>query len=235
MPRPPRLDLPGLPLHVVQRAVDRRPCFILEIHYREYLRNLLEQSERFGCQVHAYALMCNHVHILATPTTAGGVGRLMQSVGRRYVGFFNLLMERKGTLWEGRFNSCVVDSNQYLLRCYRYIELNPVRAGISPDPGAFRWSSFLHNGLGRIDPLITPHPAYLALGSSTAERTKIYRAIVAQGCERREADEIRAMTSRQRAFGGKEFKEALEATHGRPMGIVRLGRRPLKPEAEPGV
>jgi len=215
--------------------VDRRPCFILEVHYGEYLRHLLEQSERFGCHIHAYALMCNHVHILATPMATGAVGRLMQSVGRRYVGLFNLMMERKGTLWEGRFKSCLVDSESYLLRCYRYIELNPVRAGISIVPGDYRWSSFRCNGMGNADPLITPHSVYLALGSSTAERAAAYRAIVAEGCEPREADEIRAMTSRQRAFGGRGFKEELEYEHGRPMGIVRRGRPRIEREPEPGV
>ncbi len=235
MPRPPRLDLPGIPQHAVQRAVDRRPCFILEVHFREYLRHLLEQSERFGCQVHAYVLMSNHVHILATPTQVGGLGRLMQSLGRRYVGLFNLMMDRKGTLWESRFKSCLVDSEAYLLRCYRYIELNPVRAGIVSHPGDYQWSSFGCNGLGIDNALITPHQAYEGLGASTIERTCAYRAIVAEGCDRREIDEIRAMTSRQRAFGGREFKAGLEAEHGRPMGVVRRGRPLREPETEPGV
>jgi putative transposase len=219
----------------VQRAVDRRPCFILEVHFREYLRHLLEQSERFGCQIHSYVLMCNHVHILATPSEVGAMGRLMQSLGRRYVGFFNLMMERKGTLWEGRFKSCLVDSELYLLRCYRYIELNPVRAGISTTPRDYRWSSFRCNGMGHADPLITPHPAYLALGASTIERADAYSAMVAEGCERREADEIRAMTSRQRAFGDRDFKDALESEYGRPMGIMRRGRPRVASEHEPGV
>jgi len=232
MPRPPRLDLPGVPQHIVQRGVDRRPCFVLEIHYQEYLRHLLEQAERHGCRVHAYVLMCNHVHLLATPGEAGGIGRLMQSLGRRYVGFFNLMMERTGTLWEGRFKSCLVDSDAYLLRCYRYIELNPVRARITANPGGYRWSSYLCNGLGRSNPLVTPHPSYLALGSSTSERCAAYRAIVAQGCERMEADQIRAMTSRQRAFGDRKFQQGLESTHHRPMGTVKRGRPRLELEAE---
>jgi putative transposase len=179
--------------------------------------------------------MCNHVHILATPACAGGIGRLMQSVGRRYVGLFNVMMERKGTLWEGRFRSCLVDTDAYLLRCYRYIELNPVRAGIVAIPGDYRWSSFRHNGLALHDPLIVPHHTYLSLGCSTSERTKAYREFVAEGCDRRQAEEIRAMTGRQRAFGSKAFKDQLEAQHGRPMGIVRRGRPPLGSEPEPGV
>src|SRR5690348_3885683 len=105
MARPPRIDIPGVPLHIVQRGVDRRPCFVLEVHYREYLRHLREQAEKFGCHVHAYVLMCNHVHLLATPQDRGGAGRLMQELGRRYVAYFNFTMGRTGTLWEGRFKS----------------------------------------------------------------------------------------------------------------------------------
>jgi putative transposase len=224
MPRPPRLDLPGIPQHIVQRGVDRRPCFVLEIHYQEYLRHLTELAERFECQIHAYALMCNHVHLLATPAQAGGIGRLMQAVGRRYVSFFNFTMNRTGTLWEGRFKSCLVDSEMYVLRCYRYIELNPVRAGITDHPAGFRWSSFHRNGLGRDDALITSHPAYQDLGKCAEARAENYRAIVNQGCASAEAHEIREMTSRHRAFGGRRFKQELESSHDRAMGIVKRGR-----------
>ena len=235
MPRPPRLDLAGIPQHVVQRGVDRRPCFILEIHYAEYLRHLREQADRFGCQVHAYVLMCNHVHLLVTPSEPGGVGRLMQSLGRRYVGFFNLTMDRTGTLWEGRFKSCLVDSETYILRCYRYIELNPVRARIVDLPGYFQWSSYRRNGLGLPDSLVRPHPAYIALGATETERTETYRELVAQGCPTGDVENIRAMTSRQRAFGGEEFKQGLEAKFGRVMGVPRLGRPRKSFEPEPGV
>jgi putative transposase len=232
MPRPPRLDLAGLPQHVVQRGVDRRPCFVLEIHYREYLRYLLELADQFNCQVHAYALMCNHVHLLATPADTGGIGRMMQAVGRRYVSFFNFSMERTGTLWEGRYKSCLVDNDRYVLRCYRYIELNPVRAGICPNPAGFRWSSFRCNGLGDVDPLISAHAAYVDLGSSWDERRTAYRQWVCSGCERQEVDEIRAMTSRHRAFGSKEFKQNLESQYGRAMGAVKRGRPRLDAETE---
>jgi putative transposase len=232
MPRAPRLDLAGIPQHVVQRGVDRRPCFVLEIHYLEYLRHLRERANDVGCEVHAYVLMCNHVHLLVTPLETGGVGHLMQSLGRRYVGFFNLTMARTGTLWEGRFKSCLVDSEAYVLRCYRYIELNPVRAGIVQHPGAFRWSSFGHNGNGRVDPLITTHSAYATLGSTDLVRAEAYRAIVAQGCLPGEADSIRAMTSRQRIFGSDEFRREMEAKFDRPMGLARRGRPRAVSEAE---
>jgi putative transposase len=235
MPRPPRLDLAGIPQHIVQRGVDRRPCFILESHYAEYLRHLREQADRFGCQVHAYVLMCNHVHLLATALETGGVGRLMQSLGRRYVGFFNFSMERTGTLWEGRFKSCLVDTETYVLRCYRYIELNPVRAGVVETPGEFQWSSFRRNGLVRQDPVVTSHSAYESLGPTKEAQAESYRAIVAQGCPEADIANIRAMTARQRVFGGDQFRHRLEIEHSRPLGIAKLGRPRKSPEPERGV
>jgi putative transposase len=156
----------------------------------------------------------------------------MQEVGRRYVAFFNFTMERTGTLWEGRFKSCLVDSEAYVLRCYRYIELNPVRAGIVTDPGCFRWSSFACNGNGRPDPVVSPHTAFEALGKSPEERRRTYHAFVAEGCRTDEIRDIRTMTTRQRAFGSKRFQEELEAVHGRPMGIVNRGRPRIEREPE---
>jgi putative transposase len=232
MPRPPRFDPAGIPQHVVQRGVDRRPCFVHQIHYLEYLRYLLEESARLGCHVHAYVLMCNHAHLLVTPSSTGGIGKLMQGVGRRYVAFFNQTMERTGTLWDGRFKSCLVDTETYLLRCYRYIELNPVRAGVCAHPREHRWSSFASNGLGRPDALVAPHGAYLALGATPATRAAAYRAFVAQGCQAVELESIRAMTSLHRAIGTEDFKRSLEGSSGRPMGFARMGRPPREVETK---
>ena len=232
MPRPRRFDPAEIPQHIVQRGVDRRPCFVHRIHYLEYLRYLFEEATRFECRVHAYVLMCNHVHLLVTPASAGGVGRLMQGVGRRYVGFFNDTMERTGTLWDGRFKSCLVDSESYLLQCYRYIELNPVRAGVCAHPLEHRWSSFACNGMGRPDPLISPHAAYLALGNTPTDRAAMYRAFVAEGCQATELESIRAMTSRHRAVGSEEFKRCLAGSSGRPMGLARMGRPPRVAETK---
>jgi putative transposase len=179
--------------------------------------------------------MCNHVHLLVTPTEAGGVGRLMQSLGRRYVGFFNAMMERTGTLWEGRFKSCLVDSEAYVLRCYRYIELNPVRAGIVNHPRGFRWSSYHRNGDGLSNDFLKSHPAYAALGASSASRAQAYRAIVAQGCPDSELESIRAMTQRQRVFGSQEFREKLRTEFDRELGVAKRGRPKKRLESEHGV
>jgi putative transposase len=156
----------------------------------------------------------------------------MQELGRRYVAFFNYTMDRTGTLWEGRYKSCLVDSEMYVLQCYRYIELNPVRAAIVSRPENFPWSSFRSNGLGDGEGLVTPHPAYLSMGTGDSERRLAYREFVETACDPKEADEIRAMTSRQRAFGSRSFKATLEAVHHRPMGLVHRGRPKREREAE---
>jgi putative transposase len=226
MSRRSRLDLPGLPQHVVQRGNDRRPCFFLELHYLQYLRYLDKYARAFSCEIHAYVLMCNHVHLLVTPLAAGGVGRMMQALGRQYVGFVNHSLARTGTLWEGRYKSCLVDTERYLLECHRYIELNPVRAGGVKNPGAYRWSSFATNALGKPDELITPHPSYLRLAPDEPARLACYREFLAEGTRRETLESIRLMTSRQRAFGGREFRALLEREHDRPMGPLKNGRRP---------
>jgi REP element-mobilizing transposase RayT len=141
MARLPRLDLPGIPQHIVQRGNDRQACFADAADYLRYRQELGEAALRYGCALHAYVLMTNHVHLLTTPHEPGGVSRMMQAIGRRYVGGFNARYRRTGTLWEGRFKSALVDSEHYALACYRYIELNPVRAGIVTSPRDYRWST----------------------------------------------------------------------------------------------
>lgn len=152
MARPPRLEIPGVPLHVIQRGNNRAACFFGDIDRRFYLRCLAQSAVRRGCEIHAYVLMTNHVHLLVTPSEAGAVGAMLQDVGRRYVRVINTLHNRTGTLWEGRFKSSLVDTETYLLSCHRYIELNPVRAGIVTHPAAYPWSSYQHYAAGKINP-----------------------------------------------------------------------------------
>ncbi|MBA8885076.1 transposase [Dokdonella fugitiva] len=167
MARLPRIEFADIPQHVVQRGNDRQPCFLEDADYRRYLRGLQEAALDHGCHIHAYVLMTNHVHLLLTPTTVGAVSRMMQQLGRGYVGYFNTAHHRSGTLWEGRFKSNLVDSERYLLTCYRYIEMNPVRAGMVEEPGAYRWSSYGHNASGGPDAIVTPHPIYLRSAKSS--------------------------------------------------------------------
>ncbi|MEO8162047.1 MAG: transposase, partial [Arenimonas sp.] len=178
MARVPRIDLPGIALHIVQRGNDRQACFADDADYLHYRQELGEAALEHECALHAYVLMTNHVHLLLTPQAPGASSRMMQAIGRRYVGRFNARYQRTGTLWEGRFKSVLVDSERYVLSCYRYIELNPVRAGMAATALDYRWSSHRHNGRGVSDPRIKPHPTYLALGATEAERLKAYRQLV---------------------------------------------------------
>jgi len=160
MARQPRLNLPGILQHLVQRGNDRQACFAAETDYLRYLQELREASANHDCAIHAYVLMTNYVHLLVTPATTGAISRMMQAVGRRYVGSFNARYRRTGTLWEGRFKAAPVDTDRYLLTCYRDIELNPVRAHMTDDPSTYPWSSYHHNALGQHTPLVTPHVQY---------------------------------------------------------------------------
>ena len=177
MPRRPRNVIPGLPLHIVQRGNDRRRTFRRSVDFRCYLAALRETSDEYGVDVHAFALMPNHVHLLVTPATSAGASSMMQQLGRKYVSWYNKTYDRTGTLWEGRFRSSVVASERYLFACYRYIELNPVRAGLAKNPEDYLWSSYRENALFVQQEFLKPRPEYLALGSTSRERRRRYQGI----------------------------------------------------------
>ena len=224
MPRQPRLDLAHVPQHVVQRGNDRQPCFFDDSDRACYLTELREIVLGEGCAIHAFVLMGNHVHLLLTPNRAGQVARVMQSLGRRYVRYINDRHDRTGTLWEGRYKSCLVDTDCYLLRCMRYIELNPVRAGLTTSAEAYPWSSYAANALGRSNPLIQPHPAYLALGRDACARLRAYRSLVAEAPLPEEVEAIRMNLRRQLAWGSERFREEIEARSARRVGPAKIGR-----------
>lgn len=179
MPQRPRIIVPGTPLHITQRGVDRGRTFLTQEDFAVYLWALRTASEIARCAVHAYVLMTNHVHLLITPEDALGPVRLMQSVGRSYVRYFNDRYDRTGPLWEGRYRSVVVTSDAYVLACSRYIECNPHRAGVSDDPASYAWSSFRRNALGEPDPIVTPHEVHTALGADDRSRCAAYRQLFA--------------------------------------------------------
>jgi putative transposase len=157
--------LPGVPAHVVQRGNNPQAVFYDQAGYRAYLGWLEEGARRYGCAVHASVLLTNHVHLLGTPQERESISRLLQYAGRRYVPCINHTYGRSGTLWEGRFKASIVDASEYLLACYRYIELNPVRAGMVAAPKGYRWSSYRANAQGAADPVVSPHEMYLGLGA----------------------------------------------------------------------
>jgi len=172
-----RSEIPGHALHVIQRARLRSACFFGTEDRVAYLDWLEEYAARFACSVHAYVLMGNHVHLLLTPSCAGGVAALMGSLGERYAHYLCATRDHDGALWEDRCEALPVHVGRYLLACMRYIELNPVRARVVAQPGQYRWSSFRANALGRDDALLTPHAHYCALGRSSASRQAAYRAL----------------------------------------------------------
>ena len=233
MPRQPRIDLPHVPQHVLQRGNDRRPCFFQPIDRVRYLDELRDITRRVACQVHAYVLMSNHIHLLMTPSAAGQISSVMQALGRRYVRYINDRYRRTGTLWEGRYKACPVETNDHLLRCYRYIELNPVRAAMVGSAGDHEGSSYAANALGRHDPLITPHSRYTALGPTPAERQTAYRRFVELGISPEELETIRLRLQRQHALGSERFRLMIEEQLARPAGPLRIGR-PRKVAGTPG-
>jgi len=170
--------MPGQPQHVIQRGNNRAAIFRAEGDYRFYLEKLRVAAEKHDCDIHGYVLMTNHVHLLVTPHDEIGIGKMIQMLGRYYVQYFNRRYKRTGTLWEGRYRATLIDSEQYLLTCLRYIELNPVRArGLADRPGDYPWSSYQHNALGKPDPLLTPHLQYQRLGATAGERRGAYRQL----------------------------------------------------------
>jgi len=221
--RLPRLDLPGVAQHVVQRGNDRQPCFGDTADYLKYRIDLCEAALRHRCVVHAYVLMTNHVHLLVTPEAPGGVSRMMQGIGRRYVGHFNARYRRTGTLWEGRFKSALVESDRHLLACYRYIELNPVRAAMVATPADYSWSSHACNAHGALDPLVTPHAAYLALASEECARRETYRRLFA-GPDKDDIDGLRLHTQQQKPWGSERFRKEIELLAKRRLDVRPRGR-----------
>ncbi len=177
MARHTRVTVPGYPLHITQRGIARQPCFFSDHDRQRYLRWLFEYAELCGCRVHAFVLMTNHVHLLLTPQVDGAAGVVMKRLGQRYVQYVNRRRKRSGTLWEGRFRSSLIAEDRYLLACHRYIELNPVRAGMVRAPGDYPWSSYRANALGAQRHGLHPHTTYLALGNDDAQRQSAYRGL----------------------------------------------------------
>jgi putative transposase len=177
MPRRPRSISPDIPVHIVQRGNNRQACFRQHRDFRSYLAALRETSTQYGVVIHAFVLMTNHVHILATPEYKDSISKMMQQLGRKYVAYFNKSHCRSGTLWEGRFRSSTIFSIRYLFACYRYIELNPVRASLVRAAEDYEWSSYRANALGQFSGLVAPRSEWLALGSTHDQRRRRYRSM----------------------------------------------------------
>lgn len=224
MPRRARLALPGVPLHLIQRGNNRQACFYADEDCRFYLEWLAEHAGKTGCRVHAFVLMTNHVHLLVSADRAEAPGALIKALGQRYVQYVNRSYRRSGTLWEGRFRSCLIQKEAYLLACQRYIELNPVRAGMVEHPGEYRWSSYRANGQGEHDAVIRLHALYEGLGLDATSRQAAYRELFRYELEPGLVDQIRRATNRNFALGGERFAADAAATLGRRVLPGKSGR-----------
>jgi putative transposase len=201
MPRPLRNFVPGLPAHLVHRGNNRQPIFACDADFRFFRACIEDALGRFGVDLHSYVLMRNHVHLLMTPSTPCGISRAMQGAIRRYAGYFNARYRRTGTLWEGRFHAAVIEDDRYLLACHRYIDMNPVRAGIVPRPAHYLWSSHRHFAHGARDSLVRPHPSIMALGRTERDRRAAYRALFEAPLDSGDLEDIREAARRCRPLG----------------------------------
>lgn len=224
MPRRPRIFVEGLPLHIVQRGTGRRPIFEDETDYQHFLELATDAAHRYGLWVHAWVLMPNQIHLLATPARADTATRALQLIGNRYVQTFNRRHARVGTLWQGRYRASLVDSDAYLLACMRYIETNPVRAGLVTMPEAWPWSSHPANAYGQPDILIRNHPIYRALGTDPALRCAAYRGLFDGNEDSLEHDAIRRAVLGGWPVGDDDFLRRMEKTTGVRCTIAEPGR-----------
>jgi putative transposase len=225
MPRIARIRAPEYPLHIVQRGHNRASCFRFAGDFARYLEVLHETASAHECRIHAFVLMTNHVHLLVTCDDRMGPSMLMKRVAQKHAQKLNRREQRSGSFWSDRFHSSVVQTESYLLACYRYIEMNPVRAGMVASPRLYRWSSYRHNAEGTACPIITPHSLYLELGARPGERQRAYRALfddVADSCVR---DQFHSAARASRAVGDEAFHRRLS----QELGVCTHARRPGRP------
>lgn len=224
MARLPRLIIPNQPHHVIQRGAGRQAVFHDVDDYLVFLRYLKEGAKQFKVALHAYVLMPNHIHLLASPSDLTGLARTMQWIGRYYVPYFNRKYDRTGTIWQGRYKAAVIDSERYFLLCSRYIELNPVRAHIVNVPGEYRWSSYGHHVGVALDPLITDHPLYWSLGNTPFAREAAYQSLIDQTLSSKDITDLTDATLKGWAIGSEQFKSSLEKQSNRRARPAKRGR-----------
>jgi len=224
MPRQPRYFLPYIPQHIIQRGVDRQAVFFESGDYDLYLRSLGEAAKRYDCQIHAYVLMANHTHLLVTPGSKRSVPLIMQAIGRSYVQPLNKKYNRTGPLWQGRYKASLVQDEHYLLACHKYIELNPVRAGLVSAPGDYLYSSFAHNAGGSANRLLTPHHVYESLAFTAEQRRVAYRRLFCDSVSTEMLSTIRDTVNACLVLGNDRFKDQIESMLGRSVRPGKGGR-----------
>lgn len=223
MPRRARLSLPHVPLHIIQRG-NRQACFFSDGDYRFYLDWLGMHAHKTDCRVHACVLMTNHVHLFISTERADAPGALMKGLGQRNVQYVNRTYRRRGILWEGRFRSCLTQEETCLLACQRYIELNPVRAGMVEHSAEYRWPSYRASAQVETDALLSPHPLYQALEADPASRQSACRELFRYELEPGLVDEIRRAAHGNYALGNARFATEISAALGRRAVPGQSGR-----------
>ena len=224
MPRRPRVILPNVPQHIIQRGNNRQVCFYADEDYQVYLQWLKEYADKTECNIHAYVLMTNHVHLLVSTEKTKAVGAMMKALGQRYVQYINKTYKRSGTLWEGRYKSCPTQAETYLLTCQRYIELNSVRANMLSHPAEYKWSSYAANAQGADTEVIKPHHLYIALGVDASSRQAAYRELFRYQLDIGLVDEIRKATNGNYALGNETFTKQIADVLGRRVTAGKAGR-----------
>jgi len=224
MARLPRLTVPGYPHHVIQRGNNRQPIFAVDDDYRALREMLADHARECRVAVHAYVLMSNHFHLLATPESAEGIPQMMQAVGRRYARYFNQRQARTGTLWEGRYRSTLIQAERYLLACMVYIDLNPVRAGMVEAPLDYPWSSHAHYVSGHSDRLVTPHPFWWQLGNTPFAREAAYAELVRSGIGSMDQQALTDSALRGWALGDPNYVADLQKRTERRVSKSKAGR-----------
>ena len=230
MPRKPRVYMAGVSCHVIQRGNNRQSCFFAEQDYQFYLECLNDACKKYKVALHAYVLMTNHVHLLMTPERADGISSVMQSIGRRYVQYINYEYKRSGTLWEGRHKSSLVSVEQYLFKCYRYIEMNPVRASMVDHPADYQWSSYRANAYGERSRIVRPHDLYMSLGNDLNVRLETYREFFITELDKQDVHDIRQAARFSLPLGDSRFKEEVERALNIKLGYAKRGRPVVEEE-----
>jgi len=228
MARRPRQCPAGYPVHVVQRGNNRQVCFASDSDLKAYADWLQQSAVQYAVDIHAWVFMTNHVHLLMTPRSAESISRCMQRLGRHYVRFFNHRYRRTGTLFEGRFRSSIVQNERYFLACQRYIELNPVRAGMVADPANYSWSSYRAHAFGKRPTMWKPHDEYLALGSNQQSRQSAYRQLFSQQLPGNVVTDIRDALNTGLVLGNDCFREQVQLLTGVRQQHLKRGPQPRK-------
>jgi len=214
MARQARIVVAGQPLHIIHQGNNRQDVFKSQQDHRRFIEDLAASRNQSGCSLHAYVLMPNHYHLLLTPPTGKALSDFMQTIGRRYVRYFNKEYQRSGTLWEGRYKSSLIDSDAYLLQCYRYIEENPVRSNVVAAPKQHQWSSYHHNALGVTDPLITEHDNYTQIATTEDARKNVYSSLFKTALDSETTSLITSSVEKGEVLGSDRFHQSIESIVG---------------------